>query len=530
MGSGKEDSRSDSSQNDLESQKSIANDDEYEEGSSRSQNDVENQNANSSPPETEKEQEPSDPYMVQFEPNDPRNPRCWSKSKKWTVTLMMSSITFISPASSSIVAPAVPHIAEDFQITDKVISQITISIFVLAYAVGPLFLSPLSEIYGRRPILQVSNIFFLIFNLVCGFAQNEAQLVVFRFFAGLGGSAPLAVGGGIIGDIWTPEERGKAISLFSLAPVLGPSIGPLAGGFISQYSSWRWAFYATSIADGVLIVGLFFLLKETYAPSILHGITNKKIKETGDDNYYNQYQGKHYEDTSTFQIIKKNIGRPVRMMCTQPIIQFLTLYMGFLYGLLYIILTTFPTLWTEQYNESTSIGGLNYISISLGYLVGIQVGSRLLDRLYIKLKNRNDQVGKPEFRVPIMWVSSWILPIGLFWYGWSADAKIHWIMPNIGAFILCVGLIMSYNCIQNYVIDAYGLYAASAIAAVATTRSVFGFAFPLWAPYMYDSLGIGWGNSLLGFLGLVIGVPAPWALWFYGARLRAKSDFARSPE
>lgn len=469
-------------------------------------------------------EESTDPFKVQFSENDPKNPKCWKKGKKWVVTLMMSGITFISPASSSIVAPAASHIAKDFNITDEVLSQITISIFILAYAIGPMFLSPLSEIYGRRPVIQVTNAVFLIFNLVCGFAKNKEQLIVFRFFAGLGGSAPLAVGGGIIGDIWTAEERGKAIALFSLMPVLGPGVGPIAGGFISEYTTWRWAFWATTIADAVMMIGLYILMKETYAPRILHDMTKKQIKETGDDRYYNEYEK---AQIPPLQLIATSIVRPLRMLATQPIIQFLSLYMAFLYGLLYIILTTFPIIWSEQYHESTGIGGLNYIAISLGYLAGIQIGSRLLDKIYVRLKMKNGGEGVPEYRVPIMWVSSWILPIGLFWYGWSAEKHIHWIMPDIGAFILCMGLIMSYTCIQNYVIDAYNLYAASALAAVAFIRSLCGFAFPLWAPYMYNALGLGWGNSLLGFLGLAIGVPAPWFLWYYGQRLRSKSNFTK---
>lgn len=91
------------------------------------------------------------------------------------------------------VAPALQSIKADLQITDEVVSQLTLSIFVLAYAVGPLFLGPLSEIYGRVIVLQLANLFFLVFNIACGVCQTKEQMIVFRFLAGLGGSAPLAV-------------------------------------------------------------------------------------------------------------------------------------------------------------------------------------------------------------------------------------------------------------------------------------------------------------------------------------------------
>jgi MFS family permease len=105
----------------------------------------------------------------------------------------VASFTFISPVSSSIVAPATQKISESFEITNFAVSQISYSVFVLGYAFGPLFLSPLSEIYGRSRLLQLANLFYLIFNTVAGFSRNTGELIAFRFLSGLGGSAPLAV-------------------------------------------------------------------------------------------------------------------------------------------------------------------------------------------------------------------------------------------------------------------------------------------------------------------------------------------------
>lgn len=115
--------------------------------------------------------------------------------RKWAATFIVSSFTLVSPVSSSMIAPALSSISRDFKITNEVEAQLTLSIFVLAYSIGPLFLGPLSEIYGRVIVLQLSNLFYLAWNLGCGFAQNKAQLMAFRFMSGLGGSAPLAIGG-----------------------------------------------------------------------------------------------------------------------------------------------------------------------------------------------------------------------------------------------------------------------------------------------------------------------------------------------
>lgn len=180
-----------------------------------------------------------DPNMVSWEgPDDPENPKNWPNKRKWAAVLVVSSFTFISPVSSSMVAPALPDMDRDLGIHNEVLSQMILSIFILAYAIGPLILGPLSEVYGRVIVLQLANAFFLVFNLVCGFAQNGSQMLAFRFLSGLGGSAPLAIGGGILADCFYPEQRGKAIGVYSLAPLIGPAIGPIAGGFIAGNTTW----------------------------------------------------------------------------------------------------------------------------------------------------------------------------------------------------------------------------------------------------------------------------------------------------
>jgi hypothetical protein len=146
--------------------------------------------------------------------------------------------------------------------------------------------------------------------------------------------------------------------------------------------------------------------------------------------------------------------------------------------------------------------------------------------IYKRLTARHKNIGCPEFRIPLLVPSSMLIPIGLFWYGWTAEAHTHWILPNIGAFIFCFGTIMSMQVIQTYTIDAYPRYAASAISTINVAKSVTGFGFPLFAPAMYDSLDYGWGNSILAFISLAVGVIATPVLWRYGSKLRSKSTYA----
>lgn len=163
----------------------------------------------------------------------------------------------------------------------------------------------------------------------------------------------------------------------------------------------------------------------------------------------------------------------------------------FLYGLMYLVLSTFPTLWTKTYHESIGIGGLNYIALALGFTVEMQTCGYLLDKSYLRLNKKNGGIAKSEFRVLLLISGSVLVPIGLFLYGWSAEFETSWIVPDIGAAIFSAGIIMSIQCCLTYIMDCYTLYAASAIAATVTLRNLAGFAFPLFAPQLYSALGNG---------------------------------------
>ncbi|KAK2004456.1 major facilitator superfamily transporter [Colletotrichum falcatum] len=470
---------------------------------------------------------PRDPNLVAWDgPNDPGNPKQWSLRRKWAAVFCVSCFTLLSPVSSSMVAPALEVIGSELNITSSFEQALVLSIFVLAYAVGPLAWGPLSEIYGRVIVLQLTNVLYMCFNLGCGLARTKGQIIAFRFFAGLGGSAPLAIGGGVLGDLFEPEQRGQAISIYTLMPMLGPAIGPIAGGFITQNTTWRWIFYSTTILTAVIQSIGVFVLQETYAPVLLARMKNRLIKETGNTALHTEFD--HPERTMA-RTLSIALTRPFRLLGTQPLVQFLALYMMYLYGLMYLVLSTFPALWTGEYGQSVGIGGLNYISLGLGFFVGAQIGARMQDRLYAALKRRyvpDGGPGRPEFRVPMMIPGALLVPAGLLVYGWTAQSHTHWIAPNIGAVIFTSGVIVGFQCIQGYLVDTYTKYAASAVAAATVLRSLAGFGFPLFAPSMYEKLGYGWGNSVLALIGVAIGWPGPLLLWKFGPALRKKSQYA----
>ncbi|KAK7956135.1 MFS general substrate transporter [Apiospora aurea] len=504
---------------------------------------------------------PNDPHLVTWTGrDDPANPKNWAYPKKWRAVFIVSCFTLMSPLSSSLVAPSLGVIGQELDVPPGTQQALILSIFILAYAIGPLVWGPLSELFGRIVVLQTTNLLYLCFNLGCGLARTKAQLIIFRLLAGLGGSAPLAIGGGVLADLFTAEQRGKAMSIYSLMPLLGPAIGPIgtttpapslitnlsldvvtwlipiscrdisiAGAFITENTTWRWSFWATTIADAVIqLLGLFFL-RETYAPVLLKWKRQRLVKETGNTELHTPYDD---PDRTVARTLRTAVARPFRLLATQVIIQVLALYMMYLYGLMYIVLVSFPSLFSGPvseggYGESLGIGGLNYISLGLGFFLGAQVCAPLQDRIYAALKRRSARnggsgVGRPEYRVPMMVPGAILIPVGLFIYGWTAEYKTHWIGPNIGACLFCIGTIIGFQCVQGFLVDTYTRYAASAVGAATVMRSLAGFGFPLFASDLYDRLGLGWGNSLLAFLGIVIGWPSPVLLWYYGETLRKR--------
>lgn len=144
---------------------------------------------------------------------------------------------------STIFAPGAPLLMQELGITSSIVGSLTVSIYVLGFAVGPLILAPLSELYGRMVIYQTTNAIFLAFTLGCALAKNTGMFLAFRFIAGCAGSAPMTIGGGTIADVFPQEQRGGVMGLLALGPLVGPVVGPVAGGFIAQEIGWRWAFW-----------------------------------------------------------------------------------------------------------------------------------------------------------------------------------------------------------------------------------------------------------------------------------------------
>lgn len=480
-----------------------------------------------------KEFEEVDPELITWEgEDDPNYPRNWPVSTKVYQTAIVSLYTLITPMSSTICSPAMGAISKEFGITNVTIKALTVSIMVLAFALGPLIIAPLSESdkIGRKPVLNISIWIICVFNLASGFTHTTTQLCVIRFLGGLGGCASLNVGAGTIADLFGDDTRIYAMALYSICPTLGPVISPVISGFIVENLDWRWCFYIITIANAVVaVVGTFFF-KETYSPKLLAQKAQFLREETGNNNLHTVFEltnnpnGEKQSWSLKAEIIKFTILRPIKLLCFHPMVLGLGSFMAFTYGFLYLMLVTFPAVFENSYGFSTGITGLMYIPMGIGYIIGTVVWTALIQLIYNRMVKKNFGIAKPEYRLPCLVFLGIGLPIGLIIYGWSVEYKLPWIVPGIGSAIFAFSFIAVFQTIQNYLIDMNPRFSASSVAAAAVFRSLLGFSFPLFATQMYDKLGYGWGNTLCALIGLFLGIPFPVFCLKYGESLRKWAD------
>jgi MFS family permease len=309
---------------------------------------------------------------------------------------------------------------------------------------------------------------------------------------------------------------------------LTPSVGPVAGGFLSQAKGWRWTFWVLSMLSGLFGLLSLVFMRETYAVVILKRKTLRLQKETGNK----ELRSKLDVGLSARDFFLHSIIRPMKMLVKSPIVLLLAIYVGVIYGYLYLLFTTFTPVFQETYHFSSGIVGLTFLGLGFGSLFGVGFFAWSTDRVFKARKEAMEAAGEdttgssamqPEARLTLLLPAYCLIPTGLFIYGWTAQYKVQWIVPILATVLIGIGNIAVFMCVSLYLIDAFTFYAASALAANTVIRSVMGAVLPLCGQKMYDTLGLGWGNSLLGFIGLAL-LPVPWAILKWGEFLRKKYE------
>lgn len=236
------------------------------------------------------------------------------------------------------------------------------------------------------------------------------------------------------------------------------------------------------------------------------------------------------DTTSVWKLVQISFERPTRMLLTEPVVIFFTLWVSFAWGILFLFFSSVAQTFSSNYGWGTFQTGLVQLAISVGAVIGT-VLNPIQDWIYLRSAKRNrEHPGKPipEARLYTSIPGSLLFAGGLFWYGWAStgDGSVPWIVPALGIGCTGVGIYSIYMAVVNYLTDAYEKYAASALSAASLGRNTFGAFLPLASFQLFQNLGYGWAGSLLGFVGLALSV-VPVVLVLKGPAIRRQSPFMR---
>lgn len=346
--------------------------------------------------------------------------------------------------------------------------------------------------------------------------------------------------------MYPSTQRAGVFGWYLLGPLLGPTLGPLFGGLIVTRLGWRWVYWILAIVCFVnTAIGVIWL-RETYAPVLLArrkkalvekhtaaaASSQRSSRETdplldgthGETTPVSKDPGFWYEGEDLRPLHTKllaSLRRPLSIFI-QPIVFTMSLYQAIIFGTTYSIYTNMQSIFgSPPYSFNSEQVGLLYLGPGLGFLTSVWFLVPRIDTVYNRLTARNGGEAMPEYRLPLANVGSVLIPCSLFAFAWTVEFRVHFMVPIAISFFYGIGQVVILNTVQNYYIDSFEKYAASAIAGGSVFRSVMGGVVPLFAPMMFEKLGYGWGISVFGFLALAI-APSPLFFWWYGPMLRKK--------
>ncbi|KAJ5669045.1 hypothetical protein N7462_010115 [Penicillium macrosclerotiorum] len=448
---------------------------------------------------------------------DKNNPRNWSSQRKTVSLFIICSIGFITTLGASIYSPGHEQVSREFGVSTTV-ALLPLSSYSLGLAFGPMISSPCSETFGRKFVYLLSLPLFDVFMLGAGLSHNMASLIACRFLAGLFAAPGVSVAAATISDFTHPDQRVIPLGIYYSIPFTGSAIGPLIGGFAVESRGWRWTFWVVLIMATAFHPPALFL-RESYKSIIIQ----QRAKEMGLND------GLIESSTRTEklrQFITSTIIRPLHMLMTEPLVGFLCLYTGFQFALLYTVVVASPWVFKTVYGFSSSAQALSF----LGPVAGCLCASPVLITFDTFLRKRRPPTEsrttfKPERKLYAALYGSLVLPVALFWFGWTSRPSIHWISPIIAEGLALLGSLLIYVPCNFYMMDVYGSkYGASASGASSLSRYTLSAAFPLFVTQMYKALGVAWATSILAFAALAM-APIPWLFYYFGPSLRARSAY-----
>lgn len=443
-------------------------------------------------------------------------------------------------------APATPSILLEFNSNSTLESTILVSIWELGEVFGPLIVAPLSELYGRLPVYHIANILFVLSSAAAAKSPSINVLIGCRFLLGLT-VASTTLNSCIVADMFKEENRGRALAIMGMTPAIAPVLGPAVGGYISEYLGWRWTFWIITIATGAFELCFLITYCESYKVVILERKARRLRFETGNGLLRSRYDN----GLSGFTLLGELVLRPFTLLFVSPVIILVSICGAFAISYTYVVITSISGIYEIEYGFSQGPLGLTYLGLGITILSYLHartpittlaiskdpnqltlsgsgmILSAILCGAYLnhrQAKPSSSAPSKPEHRLQPMILGHILVPLGLIAFGWTAQYHTHWFFPILSSAPVGFGFVAVSIASWGYLVDAFGIYAASATAAVTALRNISAVALPLAGPVLFAKVGVGLGCTVLGGVALV-GAVVPVVLMRCGERMRGKGKF-----
>ncbi|RVD87189.1 uncharacterized protein DFL_001432 [Arthrobotrys flagrans] len=455
--------------------------------------------------------------------DDPINPKNWSllsRSKNIAILALLIAVQAWAGAAESI---ANTSASQEFGVS-KEAETLSAAMYLFGLGSGCLFVGPLSETVGRNPVYLISTFCYLFFVLGTALAKSFGGQIVCRYFVGLFSSGTLGINGASVRDQFRPVKRAFVFPVIAWANVVPPTLAPIVGGWILESPSltWRWTDWITLIISGFAFLAAFAFLPETYLPMLLGWKAKKLRKVTG-----RQYFSEHAKKASFWERLKHTLPMSLSFFLKEPVVTVLGSYLVLLYVLLFTFLSGFEYIFKKTYNLSDGMTGSCFGAIA----AGATAFTLCAPGFYSWARHHTEYVSgahiKPEFRLWPAIFAAPLLPISLFWLGFTTIPTISIWSGLAACFCFGIVLIAMYVASYEYIIDSYGDHAAIALASVTMVRYLIAGGMALAARPMYEGIGVRGTMGVLGGLAVVL-MPGPGLLYVYGHKMRKKSRYAKS--
>lgn len=352
---------------------------------------------------------------------DPLQPSNWSTAIRLRSTFILILIAFTVTAASSIDTGVVHVAAKAYGVSTTLETLASTGVFLIGFGLGALIASPASELFGRYPVYLGTLFIFACWLVGAALAPNIAAQIIFRFLAGLFGSAPLTVAGGSMSDMWSKREKTWTFPIFSLVGFGGPILGPVMSGYIpvTNILSFRWADWIALIITGLTIFLVITFKRETLGPRLLSLKAEQWRRLTGDRRFKSAAEASQKGLTPVF---KQNFTRPF-ILAVEPIVLLFTIYLSIVYIVLFTFLDGYEYLFAETYGLNPGLSNLCFFGLLLGVLLSGLLIPPVMRITWRQLERDGDDGSgaklDQESRLIFAMVGAPLIPIGLFWMGWT---------------------------------------------------------------------------------------------------------------